>query len=809
MQKDSPQTVRIDLHVHSKYSEPSSEWFMERFNIAESYSDPFFIYDRAIEAGMSKVTITDHNRFEGSLMLKERHGDKVLTGMEATAHFPEDGCKVHVLIYGIDEKEAAEIQTLRKDIYDLRAYIREKNLAHSVAHATYSVQPGQLTVGHLEKLIVLFNAFEVINGGRNRTDNAAWRHILEHLTPGHLEALCRKHALDPFDSEPWIKGFTAGSDDHGGLFIGQTFTEGRVALGDDFLDSLKEKKTSVGGRYSDYQTLAFSVYKVMHDFSRQKVRAPDRSLVGQLADGLFEGKRMGLANRLRMRRLKARAKKDEEGAMASFRDVVESVEKGRGASKEHAVRLVYSAIAGASDRFLKLFYNALSRDMGRLDLYTMIRNVQASIPGILLLMPFFLTLRHLNQNRDLVDRLASVLQVEKARGGRRILWFTDTLKDLNGVSVTLQEVSRLAHQRGLDMKIVTSTEENALSDMPPNVLNLPFIHQFNLPYYESYNLKIPSVLASLKEIYAFEPDTIHISTPGPLGLLGLLVAKLMNVRSVGFYHTDFAMQAREIVDDDAVAEILESYTRWFYSSMDEIRVPTLQYISMLGARGFEPDKMRRFTRGIDFEQFRPHAAPGTSFPAEVFDGRGAITLLYVGRISCDKGVDLLMEVFEGIAARRKGLNLLIVGDGPYLKELKAKSPRERVRFTGRVGHGDLPAIYGASSLFVFPSATDTFGKVVLEAQACGLPAIVSDTGGPQEIIVHGKTGFVARTGDALDWSKKIEHVLDLMSDAPQLYRKMREDARAHVTAHYDWDDAPDSVFEPFIPPAAGEEKKIA
>ena len=86
---------------------------------------------------------------------------------------------------------------------------------------------------------------------------------------------------------------------------------------------------------------------------------------------------------------------------------------------------------------------------------------------------------------------------------------------------------------------------------------------------------------------------------------------------------------------------------------------------------------------------------------------------------------------------------------------------------------------------------------------------IACTGRNAEIIVHGKTGFVARTGDPSDWSKKIEHMLDLISDAPHLYRKMREDARAHVTAHYDWDDSPDSIFEPFIPPAAGEEKKIA
>ena len=123
----------------------------------------------------------------------------------------------------------------------------ERRLAHSVAHATYSVQAGKLTVAHLEKLIVLFNTFEVINGGRNRSDNVAWRYILERLTPDCLDDLCKKHSLEPFDAEPWKKGFTAGSDDHGGILIGQTYTEADGSGADDMLDALRDKRTSVAG----------------------------------------------------------------------------------------------------------------------------------------------------------------------------------------------------------------------------------------------------------------------------------------------------------------------------------------------------------------------------------------------------------------------------------------------------------------------------------------------------------------------------------------------------------------------------------
>ncbi|OPY70058.1 MAG: GDP-mannose-dependent alpha-mannosyltransferase [Syntrophorhabdaceae bacterium PtaU1.Bin034] len=782
---------------------------MQRWRIAESYSDPFFIHEKALKAGMSLVTLTDHNSIEGCLVLKERYGDTVLTGVETTAHFPEDNCKVHLLIYGISEKEFAEIQVLRKDIYELRAYIREKNLAHSVAHATYSVQAGRLTVAHLEKLIVLFNVFEVINGGRNRSDNTAWKNILEHLTPECLHALCRKHSLEPFDSEPWLKGFTAGSDDHGGIFIGRTYTVTDGESAHDVLHALKTRQTRAEGRHSDYQTLVFSIYKVVHDSSRYSDAGTSRTLLGQLTEALFEGKKVSITNRIRLSRLKTRAKETENDVYGSFKKLVDELNNQRFETMEDAIRLVYTRIARFSDGFLRLLFSSLGPDLAKLDFFAMTRNVQAALPGVFLSLPFFMTLRHLNENRALVNRLASVLNIDTLHEGRRVLWFTDTINDLNGVSVTLREVGRLAYERGLNVKIVTSLDSGEVSGLPPNVLNLPFIHQFELPYYESYRLKIPSILTSLKELYMFDPDRVYISTPGPLGLLGLLVAKLMNVKSVGFYHTDFALQAREIIEDESVARMLESYSKWFYSTMDEIRVPTLRYLRMLEERGFDPKHMRLFTRGIDLDLFRPQSVPGTmSLNHDPGSENGKI-MLYVGRVSQDKGLDFLFEVYRRIAATRPDVGLSVVGDGPYLKELKAKTSLPRVTFFGKKNHSELPDVYARSHLFVFPSTTDTFGKVVLEAQACGLPAVVSDAGGPQEIIVHGKTGFVAKANDISDWCEKIENILRLIDGSSNQYRKMREDSRAHIVRNFDWETGLDSMLGLVHHEETEVEKKIA
>jgi glycosyltransferase involved in cell wall biosynthesis len=782
---------------------------MERWRIAESYSDPLAIYERALASGMSLVALTDHNSIDGALLLKERYGDRVITGVEATVCFPEDRCKVHLLVYGITEKEFADIQSLRKDIYELRAYLLERRLAHSVAHATYSVQAGKLTAAHLEKLIVLFNTFEVINGGRNRSDNVAWRYILERLTPDCLDDLCKKHSLEPFDAEPWKKGFTAGSDDHGGILIGKTYTEADGSGALDMLDALKNKRTSVQGRHSDYQTLAFSVYKVVHDFSRSASDRKAPTLLGQLSEMLFEGKKAGLAWRMRMRGLKKQLSKNGNGMYAPLHSLVDDLQARRSKTLEEAIGLVCKRVADFSDRSFTMVFDSLARDMGKIDFFGVVKSIQTSLPGLFLLFPFFITLRHLNEHKGVIGRLMSALEIERAHEGRRVLWFTDTLTDLNGVSVTLREVGRLALERRLDIKIVASMKPSDLPPDLPNVINLPFVHEFRLPYYESYCLKVPSVLNSLKEMYLFEPDRIHISTPGPVGLLGLLAAKLMNVKSVGFYHTDFTLQAKEIVEDESVSHMLESYMRWFYAAMDEVMVPTAQYMRILEARGFDPKKLKQFTRGIDFDLFKPQFSSGRAFLKSRFAMDGKTTLLYVGRISQDKGLDVLLEAFRLIAALRDDVRLLVVGDGPYLGELRAKAAPGPVTFAGRMVHEELPAVYGGSHLFVFPSATDTFGKVVLEAQACGLPAIVSDAGGPQELILRGRTGFVARAGDISDWKSKIDRMLDMIALSPGSYGKMREEARRWAVESFDWDDALGSIFEAAPAGEVPAEKKIA
>jgi glycosyltransferase involved in cell wall biosynthesis len=754
---------RIDLHVHSKYSEPSTDWYMQLWQIAESYSAPFLIYDILRKSGMSLFTLTDHNSIEGCLLLKERHGDEIIISTESTVTFPEDGCKIHLLIYGITESDFAEIQRLRRDVYELREFLRERDIAHSVAHATYPVQGEKLTVVHLEKLILLFNTFEVINGARNRRDNLSWENLLKRLTPQCIENLTTKHNIEPFGEQPWIKGFTGGSDDHAAIFTGMTYTESRVTGAGNFLEALKRKETEALGRHGDYRSLAYQIYKITYDYSRQN-GGGSGSLLTQLSERLFEKKPLGLLNKVRIRRMKRQSHKSGNDIYRALHGLAQGIKESDFVSPEDALAFADSKIALISDECLRATFMCLEKDMAEVNLFETVRHVSAFLPGLFLLLPFLMTFNHIHGSRNLAGDLASSLGLEENDGPARILWFTDTINDLNGVSYTLREIGSIAHKTGIDLKIVTSlppadTPEN----LPPYIINLPSVYTFKLPYYNHCKLNIPSILNALRQMHLFDPDRIYISTPGPVGLMGLLGAKLMNIPCTGFYHTDFALQAQKIIEDRSAADMLESYTKWFYSLTDNIKVPTLDYIDILKGRGFDPAKMSIFRRGIDMTLFSPSDQEQVRPPFSLGADRGPVTLLYVGRVSRDKGLDSLLETYRRIVHERPHTRLLIVGDGPYLQTLvqKAKDLPLAI-FMGRVEQEQLPDLYRHADLFLFPSVTDTFGRAVLEAQACGLPAIVSDMGGPREIIVDGVTGFTARANCVEDFTEKIAYAMDLL-----------------------------------------------
>ncbi len=784
---------KADLHVHSLFSKHPSHWFLQRIGASESYTSPDFIYKTAMERGMDFVTVTDHNRIEGSLDLCERYPDKAFTGVEVTSYFPEDGCKVHVLVYGLSFAEFETIQHLRDNIYRLRNYLLERGIAHSVAHATFSVN-GRVSLHHLEKLILLFDVFEGVNGARNRLHNTTWMRTLMNLTPEHIDEMQSVHRIAPASADPWIKGLTGGSDDHAGLFIGKTYTIAEANSPDAFLSLLRSKKTLPDGRHNNYQSLAFMIYKIAYDFSRSRGTEITKSLVAQATDAFFNRDSLTLREQVSVKLLKTRSEYRDDTIRRLLLELLEGLNEGEQRDMDRRIDMVYDKIGDITDAFFKMVISSLMKDISSGNLEGFIRSVSSSLIGIFLSAPFFTTMRVMYDGRDLLQKLTDKFSLRREGERKKVLWFTDTFNEMNGVASTLREISALPALDGGDIRIVTALGPDRAPSRD-TVLSLPSFYSFRVPNYETIELSLPSLLKSIRLLCEYDPDEVLISTPGPVGLLGLLLARLMNMKCVGIYHTDFAMQAAQLVDDDSMAGIVESYTRWFYSVMDEVLVPTREYIEILENRGIERSRMRPFKRAIDGSLFTPDATLEAYYQGAYALPFG-FTALYAGRVSRDKNLDFLFEVFSLLRREGVGVNLVIAGDGPSLTEYKERYGEiEGLVFIGRIDRHEMPKLYASADLFVFPSITDTFGMAVLEAQACGIPALVTDIGGPQEIILNGHTGWVLDAASPGDWAREILAYADLKTNDRERYGEIRRACRENALT-YEWEAALESILGP-------------
>ncbi|NLE65006.1 MAG: glycosyltransferase [Elusimicrobia bacterium] len=776
--------MRADLHVHCKYSSKSADQVLKKFGTQESYTEVEEVYRTAKSNGMDLVTITDHNAIGGALELVRHHPDDCFLGVEITTCFPEDGCAVHVLVYDFTEEQFTHMDRIRGDIYELRDYIRREGLPYSVAHATYSVN-GKLSLSTIEKLILLFDVFETINGTRVATYNDLLKKVLLGLTPEKIGELRDRHGIDPFSDTPWIKGFTGGSDEHAGLFIGETFTSGEASTKEEFLRALRRGRTDSGGRSNDYRTQVYTFLKIAYHFSRTKKARGMRQVWNEICGAIFEGAPLNWKTQLKIEHLK-RSRRGKTRIIASQASrLIKRLVQDPPLSHREKIDLIYTTVAGFEDDLFIANFDGFREAFVRADIMKLFSSLTAAFRALFLSLPFLGTFRHLHQSSRIMDEFRQAFLGPRALGDKKVLWFTDTFGDLNGVSVTLDTVVARAAREGIRVRLAV-TERKDLSPAP-HLLGLPTVYEYVPEFYPDYCLRFPSLLKSLERISVEAPSEIIVSTPGPVGLLGLLASRLFGIPCRGIYHSDFTRMTELSLSGGSFASLVQGYTRWFYGAVDEVLVPTHEMMKALVVRGYDRERMRIFPRTIDLELFSP--VPGERDALRRDWGlEEGMTLLYVGRVSRDKSLGVLLEMYRELVRRGGRVNLVIAGDGPMLEELRQECREEgRVRFAGRLKPEELPLLYSFSDILVFPSTMDTFGMAVLEAQACGLPALVTNMGGPQEVIVAGETGTVLPAGKPLVWVEEVLRIRRLMEKEPAAYEQMRRRAREQVRSRFSWD----------------------
>jgi glycosyltransferase involved in cell wall biosynthesis len=780
---------KCDLHIHSRCSDRSEEWLFRRFDFPDSYSDPRELHQQLLAAGMDFVTITDHDTIEGCLKISDL--PQTFISEQVTTYFPQDTCKIHLLVWGISEDQHAEIVRLRENIFELQQFLQAADIAHAVAHPLYSIN-GKLQASHLERLILLFKHFEGVNGLRDALLSELTQTLLKGLTPKRIDELAERHKLAPTHPEPWRKLFVGGSDDHGGKFIASAYTETPSAGSpQEFLAHIRKGACAPHGQGGTPLALSHGFYNTVSCFIQDHFHeklGPSATLLEQMfsrfmegrdptqftfsekasfiAQGVLSGKIFELAKPANMSLWK------ELSGYFSRPDVKAKLNDEVSAIPEAERRTFVMANLVAEQlafRFFKKFVQQLSNG----NLIESIQALSAIAPILVILAPYIYGFHSQAPSRVWLRGIFKELtgEIPETLQNRKRAWFTDTLEDVNGVATTIRKMTAAGAAAGKELIVVTSRGELERDDIP--IKNFPPIGEFELPEYELQKLSFPPILQMLDYIQREQFTEIVISTPGPIGLTALLAAKMLNLQTSGIYHTDFPQYIRILTEDSFLESVAWRYMHWFYGQLDTVFVNSEEYRQSWINRGLDPAKLKIFPRGLDTEMYHP-ARRDNKFWQKFARTNGEVRLLYVGRVSREKDLDVLANAYRQLRDEKLPVQLFVVGHGPYAEALAETLPD--AFFTGYLKGEELAAAYASSDIFVFPSTTDTFGNVIIEAQASGIPVIVSDSGGPKELVENQTNGLITKSHDADDFADAIRA---LVTD-PELRQRMGDRARESV-----------------------------
>jgi len=307
----------------------------------------------------------------------------------------------------------------------------------------------------------------------------------------------------------------------------------------------------------------------------------------------------------------------------------------------------------------------------------------------------------------------------------------------DGVALTLNRLVAHLQSRGVEVLVVA-----------PVAREPAFVHQGELaaapsaplPFRPEYRLTFGLTSALRRRLEAFDPDIVHIATPDVLGHQALDFAQARGTPTVASYHTRYETYLKDyglgFLEDFVTARL-----KRFYGACDEVYAPSQSMIRSLIADGFA-DNIALWGRGVDTERFDP-ARRNTAFRARLRADDDMPVVAFVGRLVREKRLETVAQVMERLADIPH--RTLIVGEGPDRPMLERALPD--AIFTGFLTGEDLAIAYASSDVFLFPSDTETFGAVTLEAMASGLPAVCADATGSRCLVTPGVTGFLAPTGD--------------------------------------------------------------
>lgn len=365
----------------------------------------------------------------------------------------------------------------------------------------------------------------------------------------------------------------------------------------------------------------------------------------------------------------------------------------------------------------------------------------------------------------------------------RVAIFTGNYNHIrDGVSLTLNRLVKYLEDKGIPVIIFGPTIDEPELDHEGEFVPVPSV---TVPGRPEYRLTVGFPESAQNRLRTFQPTLIHLATPDILGFRAMRWGQANNIQIVASYHTHFTSYLK-YYKLDMLKMLGWKYLEWFYSQCKHVYVPSPSMAQELNEEGIDKG-IRIWARGVDTEQFKPGYRNMEWRRSVGFKDTDKI-VTFVSRLVWEKNLQTFVDTVKRLQQQNPHIRAMIAGDGPAKKELEQMLPE--AYFTGFVTGDDLSRVYSSSDIFLFPSETETFGNVTLEAMSSGLPCVVADATGSKSLIESGVNGYLAPPRD----TKAFAECVAKIADNEALCNEMRKAARQKALV-YSWENVNNKLLE--------------
>ena len=373
------------------------------------------------------------------------------------------------------------------------------------------------------------------------------------------------------------------------------------------------------------------------------------------------------------------------------------------------------------------------------------------------------------------------------RPSLRIAVVTETWPpEVNGVAMTLAKLVQGLSHRNHDVQLIRPRQTKTDSPMSDSSLEEVLMRGMPIPRYPELKLGLPSKKTLVKTWTLRRPDVVHIATEGPLGWSALQAAKVLKLPVTSDFRTNFQSYSKHY-GVGWLRKPIVAYLRKFHNATACTMVPTRELMRTLSQNGFA--NLKVVSRGVDTKLFNI-VKRDTSLRSSWGATDDTKVLISVGRMAPEKNLDQVLKTYEALKVTGLAFKLVMVGDGPLKEQFQKRYPE--IIFPGMLSQTNLAAYYASSDLFIFPSQTETFGNVTLEALASGIPVLAFDCAAARDWVQTGVNGWLIAENNPEGFAAQAVTIFNSKDLLDQITQSTRQQV-----VHLDWDQIAEQVESVF------------